>query len=244
MLHIDDQQRISGYRELLIRPVAPDTGLLSPTERQLCRMLVATLGDSVLDKHQSVQSAADLAWAHPHVLREVVELLDVLEGQIAHVHRTPLPRIPLQTHSRYTRIEILAAVGVGSGAKTPQWREGVYDAKEVGADLLLFTLDKTGGDFSPTTRYRDYAISPELIHWESQSGTRANSPTGLRYQNHVAQDRSILLFARHHSDDRAFWFLGPATYVRHEGERPMSITWRLLTPLPGDLYASFAAAVA
>lgn len=56
--------------------------------------------------------------------------------------------------------------------------------------------------------------------------------------------RSILLFARLRQDDRAYWFLGPATYVSHAGERPMAITWRLDTPLPGDLFARFAAAVA
>jgi hypothetical protein len=109
--------------------------------------------------------------------------------------------------------------------------------------LLAFTLDKTSGDFSPTTRYRDYAINRELIHWESQSMLRAGSPTGQRYQNHVLMNRSILLFARTRQDDRAFWFLGPATYVRHEGERPMAIVWRLAAPLSGDLFASFAAAV-
>ncbi len=152
--------------------------------------------------------------------------------------------MPLQIHGRYTRIEILAAVGEGTGARTPQWREGVYDAKGVGADLLAFTLDKTSGDFSPTTRYRDYAISPELIHWESQSTTRADSPTGRRYQHHVAMGRSILLFARARQDKRAFWFLGPATYVKHDGERPMAVTWKLSTPLPGDLFTAFAAAVA
>lgn len=140
--------------------------------------------------------------------------------------------------------EILAAVGEGDGVKTPRWREGVYDAKAAGADLLAFTLDKTSGDFSPTTRYRDYAISRELIHWESQSTTRADNPTGRRYRNHVAMGRSILLFVRTSVDNRAFWFLGPATYVRHEGERPMAVTWRLTKPLPGDLYATFAAAVA
>jgi hypothetical protein len=53
-----------------------------------------------------------------------------------------------------------------------------------------------------------------------------------------------MLFARLRSDDRAFWFLGPATYVRHESEQPIAITWRLHHPLPGDLYATFAAAVA
>ena len=32
------------------------------------------------------------------------------------------------------------------------------------SDLFAFTLDKSVGGFSPTTRYRDYAINPELIH--------------------------------------------------------------------------------
>jgi hypothetical protein len=109
---------------------------------------------------------------------------------------------------------------------------------------LAFTLDKTSGAFSPTTRYRDYAISRELIHWESQGITRADSDTGLRYQRHAQEGGAILLFARLRNDDRAFWFLGPATYVDHHGEKPMAITWRLKHPLPGDLFARFAAAVA
>ena len=53
-----------------------------------------------------------------------------------------------------------------------------------------------------------------------------------------------MLFSRLRADDRAFWFLGPATYRSHVSERPMAITWELAQPLPGDLYADFAAAVA
>jgi hypothetical protein len=126
----------------------------------------------------------------------------------------------------------------------PPWQTGVYWAKPADADLLAFTLDKTSGGFSPTTRYRDYAVSRDLIHWESQSATRADSSTGQRYQHHVNQGSSIMLFARLNTDDRAFWFLGPATYVKHEGEQPMAITWQLTHPLPADLYTTFAAAVA
>ena len=74
--------------------------------------------------------------------------------------------------------------------------------------------------------------------------TRADSETGMRYQQHVAFGTSVMLFARLRSDERAFWFLGPATYVQHESELPMAITWRLHHPLPGDLFTSFAAAVA
>lgn len=83
-----------------------------------------------------------------------------------------------------------------------------------------------------------------LIHWESQSVVREGSDTGLRYQRHVALGTGVMLFARLRSDERAFVFLGPATYVKHESELPMAVTWRLRHRLPGDLFASFAAAVA
>jgi len=128
--------------------------------------------------------------------------------------------------------------------KVAPWQSGVYWAEDSRADLLAFTLDKTSGNFSPTTRYRDYAISRELIHWESQSTTAEDGDVGRRYRGHVAMGTAVMLFARLHNDERAFWFLGPATYVSHEGERPMGITWRLEYALPGDLFTSFAAAVA
>lgn len=174
------------------------------------------------------------------------ELFAALGDRVDHLHG-PLethPDVPLQIHARYSRIEILAAFGLSERARIAAWQSGVYEVKAAKAELLAFTLDKSSGGFSPTTRYRDYAISRTLIHWESQSGTREDSPTGLRYRNHEHDGRTILLFARLRADDRAFWFLGPARYRGHTGEKPMAITWELDHPLPGDLYAVFAAAVA
>jgi hypothetical protein len=113
-----------------------------------------------------------------------------------------------------------------------------------GTDLFAFTLDKSVGGFSPTTRYRDYAISPELIHWESQSATASESPTGRRYIQQREEGTNVVLFARLRTTERAFWCLGPAMYVSHEGERPIAFVWKLRQPLPAELYTSFAAAVA
>ena len=242
--HIDDQQRIASYQRFLSRDGQPEVQTLSPVEQRLARMLAASLGSEALHKSAGLQEALTLIWQHPQVRADLADLLDVRQALVDHVHRPVRPELPLQVHARYTRIEILTALGVGSAAKPPPWREGTYNADAAGADLLAFTLDKTLGDFSPTTRYRDYAINRELVHWESQSGTAESSPTGLRYRNHASMGRSILLFARERVDDRAFWFLGLAAYVKHENERPMAITWRLDTPLPGDLFATFAAAVA
>lgn len=209
-------------------------------------MLVAAVTDQALAKSTTLAQACALLWQHPQVLAELRDLLAVLAGRVDHLHHRldTHPDVPLQVHARYTRIEILAAFGVGADAKVAPWQTGVYWAKEARADLLAFTLDKTSGNFSPTTRYRDFAISRERIHWESQSMTRAASETGRRYQQHAQLGTAIMLFARLRSDDRAFWFLGPATYAGHESEMPMRVTWRLRHPLPGDLFAAFAAAVA
>ncbi len=246
LLHIDDQERIDTYRRLLALPNAPDVDAAPTRERRLVHMLAAQIADQVLAKHASIQDAVDALWAHPQVIEELRQLLNALHHRVDHLHLplTTHADAPLQVHARYSRIEILAAMGIGSGAKVAAWQSGVYDAKEANADLLAFTLDKSGGGFSPTTRYRDYAISRTLIHWESQSTTRADGPTGLRYRDHDRIGRTILLFARLRTSDRAFWFLGPAHYRGHSGERPMAITWELDHPLAGDLYAAFAAAVA
>ena len=246
LLHVDDRERITAFQNFVAGEFPPAMATLDERSRRLLRMLVAAVTVQALDKKTTLTQACALLWQHPQVLAELRELLGELAGRIDHLHHRldTHPNVPLQVHARYTRVEILAAFGVGDAAKVAPWQTGVYWAKEARADLLAFTLDKTSGGFSPTTRYRDYAISRELIHWESQSVTRAASETGQRYQTHVERGTSIMLLARLRSDDRAFWFLGPATYVGHESEMPMAVTWRLHHPLPGDLFASFAAAVA
>lgn len=244
-LHIDDDLRLSAFGEVLPSQDPPQVGSLSHMEQRLLRMLIVDLGQNNVPAGTSLQQGIDLLWQHPQVRAEMRELFSILTTQVDHIHRpAELNDVPLQIHARYTRGEILAAAGIGDAAIPPPWREGVYHATSIDADLLAFTLDKTSGRFSPTTRYRDYAISRELIHWESQSTTRASTPTGQRYQHHVAQGRTIQLFARERADERAFWYLGAAQYVSHEGEAPMAVTWRLDVPLPGDLYEAFAAAVA
>ncbi len=87
-------------------------------------MLATSLTDQVIAKDDSLQSAIDKVWLHPQVRAELRELFfDVLTDAPDHVQHAPLPTVPLQLHSQYTRIEILAAMGEGTNAKTPPWRE-------------------------------------------------------------------------------------------------------------------------
>jgi superfamily II DNA or RNA helicase/HKD family nuclease len=244
LTHVDDEERIDVYRALAADPVPPDVGRMSPTELRLLRMLLAPI--TTLSPLATLEAARDEVWQHAHVLTELTELLTVLPSRLTHLSE-PIDDggpSPLRVHARYTRLEILAALGFGEGAKPITWQTGVLWHEQERTDLFAFTLDKSSGGFSPTTRYRDYAISRDLIHWESQSVTSALGETGQRYINHRQRGTRILLFARLNASDRAFWCLGPATYVSHEGERPISFTWKLDYPLPADLYTSFAAAVA
>ena len=241
LLHMDDPVRIDAYERFAATAEPPMPR--SDGETVLLRMFVASLAGQVLGD-QNLDEAAHLVWKHPQVLAEIRELMPLLRERSDHILR-PLPDRPgnpLQVHARYTRQEILVAMRQGGGVKAPEWREGVKWAGDQRVDLFLVTLNKSSQKFSPTTQYRDYAISPDLFHWESQSTTSEASPTGQRYQQHTKRGSEVFLFARLTPDERAFWFLGPATYVSHEGERPMAITWKLAHPLPGDLYADFAAA--
>ena len=248
MIHIDDAERLASYREFLESDVPPSYALLTARRQRMLRMLLASLLGRILPSGTSVEEGVHVLWTHPQIRSELCGLLEVLDRRQSHVNQVlkDSPNVPLLVHARYTRLEILAAMGEGEQALVgvPEWREGVRQAKTEGAELLVITLDKSVSSFSPTTRYKDYAISPTLIHWESQSTTAAESSTGLRYRNHEREGRSVLLFSRLQTKDRAFWFLGPAKYRGHVGEKPMSITWELEHPLAGDLFVEFAAAVA
>ena len=114
------------------------------------------------------------------------------------------------------------------------------------SDAFLVTLRKAESDYSPTTMYRDYAISPTLFHWESQSTTSVASATGQRYLQHGPRGSNVLLFTRDQRVDdlgtTPYLFLGPARYVSHVGDRPIAITWELEQPMPTDTFTTASVA--
>jgi hypothetical protein len=71
--------------------------------------------------------------------------------------------------------------------------------------------------------------------------TTVASPTGQRYLHHRERGSHVLLFARATKttdlgSGAPYLFLGAADYVSHRGERPIAITWRLLTPMPVSVF--------
>ncbi|NDB06721.1 MAG: DUF3427 domain-containing protein, partial [Acidimicrobiia bacterium] len=177
LLHVDDHLRLSLWDALLSRrePVLE----WSEVDRRTIRMLTSQLLGQVdaLPRDVGLQEGLDYVRSHPQVVAELRELFSVLAERITHVvlSVSEVSDVPLRVHARYTRLEILSAFGHGEGARASTWQTGVMWLPDSNSDVFAFTLDKSKGNFSPNTRYRDYAISRDLIHWESQSVTRADS---------------------------------------------------------------------
>jgi superfamily II DNA or RNA helicase/HKD family nuclease len=243
LLHIDDRRRLIFFRKLLAAPHAPKTADLSETERRILTGLhFALWGDK--PPFGDLDLGLTHLWNEPAVRAEMQEVLAIADENATHLTE-PLGEpqwasVPLSTHATYSLTEILTAFEEMTITRPYRLREGVKFNSATKSDLFFVTLEKAEKHYSPTTMYKDYAISPELFHWQSQSQTTQQTPTGQRYIQHKEKGTSILLFVRRKEklDGRTapYLFLGPAEYVRHEGDRPISFVWRLLTPMPADFF--------
>lgn len=166
------------------------------------------------------------------------ELIELLRYNYNHIDFIDEPvdmgfDCPLDLHCSYTRDQILVAMDF---MKPSTVREGTKYLADKKTDIHFVTLNKAEKDYSPTTMYEDYSINEMLFHWQSQSTISEDSPTGQRYIYHRNQNVHELLFAREFKTDTAgtapYTFLGLADYVKHEGSRPMNITWKLHKPIP------------
>ena len=113
--------------------------------------------------------------------------------------------------------------------------------KENKLDVFFVTLNKSLERYSPTTMYKDYPISRDLFHWQSMSSTTQTSERGVRNIQHRSLGITPLLFVRHdgldeYGETAPYCFLGPLEFQSADGERPISIVWRLVVPMPAALY--------
>lgn len=239
LLHVDDLARLSEYRQLIQDPQRYDLDNGSAHAR-FANMLYLTIFGS--RQHDNLRDGLRELAEDRAFVSEALQVLDVAESAISYTTKplADLPAaIPLNLHARYTRSEMLAALGAADFARSARGQiSGVRYVSDIGADVFDMTWAKNEGEYSPQTMYRDYAISDRLVHWQSQNADRQHSDKIQRYINHSAQRSRILLFAReskkYELGTRPYLFLGDAEYVSHEGDRPVSFVWRLKEPMPAD----------
>ena len=233
----DSRRWIQFLLDILPRLNDVDFAKLPPLKQRMLQMFHMTVWDCWAEDWNSdevlghLYSLAD----SPVMLEELLVLLRYQYDRIDFIDSAADLGFdcPLDVHCTYTQRQLLAALDYRNFSAM---RQGVLYLQDKGIDVFLITLNKSDRDYSPTTMYEDYAVSPTLFHWQSQSTTAADSPTGQRYIHHAERGSRVLLFVREFKQDALgtapYTFLGQAAYVSHTGSRPMSILWRLEKPIP------------
>lgn len=212
----------------------------SELQVRMLRMLQITVWPS------SFKEEAEVSFASPTGCIERIRRNPVMCSELVELLRYDLDHIdfvdeavdlgfdcPLDLHCCYTRDQLLVAMDY---LRPDNVREGVKWLPDHKIDVLMNTLNKSDRDYSPTTMYEDYSISPWLFHWQSQNKTSPESATGRRYINHESMCTQVALFVREWKQEgdisAPYTYLGLVSYQSHEGSRPMSIVWRLHRPIP------------
>lgn len=236
---IDSRRWISFLLDILPNLDNIDFNALSEIEKRMMQMFYITVWGKVAEAWDN-EEVLDNLYALSDSTVLLAEFIDLLKYKYEQIDFIDEPvdlgfDCPLDLHCTYTRDQLLVAMDFMKPATV---REGVKWLPEKQLDVFFITLNKSDKDYSPTTMYKDYSINESLFHWQSQSTTSEDSPTGRRYINHRKRGSKVLLFVREYKNDRitgiaeAYTYLGTARYVKHEGSRPMNITWQLDRPIP------------
>ncbi len=108
----------------------------------------------------------------------------------------------LEVHCTYTARQILTAF---DDEKVMSFREGVKWLPAKNTDVFFITLNKSDKDYSPTTMYNDYFINEILFHWQPQSTTSDNSPTGQCYIHHKERGSKVVICVRNSRITQLVW---------------------------------------
>ncbi len=240
MLHLDDD-RIERFEALLSSQEPPPADAADPYQR-----LLFVLSGHMREPYENMNAAWAHLWGRPWLRDELRQLLTILRDRARHrPHRITgrLGSLPLRVHGTYSRDEVFAAIDertTKDGVKRTQG--GIFNASKLRCELLFVELEKSEKDYSPTTLYNDYPITPTRFRWESQSSAHEETPAGRRYLAATpGADQQILLFVRQRRKDARgetmpYLCLGPCTIAKHHGAKPMRIDWNLEVPMPAWVF--------
>jgi len=215
---------------------------LDLTQRNMLNMFYYTVWQKGLEENETGFATVEEA-IYEVIQHEAIynELLQLMAYQYQHIDFVDKPvdlgfACPLDLYCSYTMDQILVALGRYTERQRTAFREGVLYLNEKGVDVFFVTLNKSDKDYSPSTMYHDYAINEQQFHWQSQSTTSIQSPTGQRYIKQQENHNKIVIFVREYKKKgqtaMPYVCLGLADYISHYGSAPISITWQMREPMP------------
>ena len=234
LTHVGDGLRLDVWERLVeLEPMRTER------ETRLSRMLFAVL----YGKDAAVNGEGDRLWTAHHCLRDdvrgLIPVLRRLNGILPPAHTLELA-VPMVLHGRYLGVELSAAFD--DRTKTGELRDyytGVESVSEGRFDLLLVTMEKSAAT-REHLRYRDFPLSDRSFHWQSKARTTVDSREGRRHLSPEREGVTSLLLVRERADEAngrtmAYRYLGPVEPIRHEGERPITVEWKLRFAMPGEV---------
>ena len=246
LTHVHDTFRINAYLELLNTDILEQD--MTDEQRRQAWMLLFSIwpyakwdgstekfslneGLATLRKNRGILQELESVWNF-NAATDTVSTLPLFEGE----------DIPLRTHALYSREELFAGLGGHEeNFKVPGASvNGVVPFNSSNTTALVVNLEKSEKHFSPTTMYKDYAISTSEFAWDSQNATTPESSLGQLFQHHEELGRRIVLFVRRNKTDAIgtspYMCLGTVKYISHEGSKPMHIRWSLDRPMPASMF--------
>jgi hypothetical protein len=143
----------------------------------------------------------------------------------------------LQVGASYMREQIPPEFGLAF--QSSRWQQGHVSID--GHIFLLVTLDKA--NMAQEHRYEDRFLSADLFELESQNRHTRHGKPGQEMQNHERLGIPVHLFVRKVGkiQQRAapFVYCGDVDFVDWEGDKPITIRWRLHEPLTPELLEMF-----
>ena len=120
-----------------------------------------------------------------------------------------------------------------------KWNAGHITAptKDPKHIILLVTLEKQ--DMQDDHQYTDTFLSATEFQWQSQNSTSQSGNKGQQLVNHVALGLTVHLFVRKTKkiagNAAPFTYCGELEFVSWNGDKPITVQWRLKSALPDGL---------
>jgi hypothetical protein len=118
------------------------------------------------------------------------------------------------------------------------WQSGHVSVP--GQAVLFVTLQKSEA-MSYGSQYLDHLEDADHFVWSSQTSVGPDRKKGREILDALETGTQIHLWIRRRKTDVAFVYLGLVVPVSHEGDRPMSVRFRLMTPVDHDVSRLFGA---
>ena len=162
--HLDDPERVEFLLRRSSRRRAPSLEAFDVRNRRLLTMLAWGLGSGSTPSVESIDVFFEALWPERQVRRELAEFLAALDER-SRVTAEPSmldPTFPLVPHARYSRQEVVAALGLATGVSRRSPRAASSGYPRLRATSSSSISRRPNATTTPTTMYRDASRSSRL----------------------------------------------------------------------------------